>query len=378
MVDHSKIQAAVIDMVERRLPAEKPAHMAPPQAPRRQHDADPSDVSADLNTILASTEKLLAINKGLAEPDERDSMEFRRFYTPDKLLQERIQMDAGKVRQTMMRRVSRARTLKPVGVSHMDPYAEGLIVGHMLSSPLEEINPASLIEQQRRISALGPGGIPSEDSITPEAQNVSPSQFGFIDCIAGPECHSADTEVCTSRGWVRWPDVRDDDEFACYAVDRMEFHCAERVIREQFSGNLIGTSTSGIGFLVTPNHRMADVRGDGSFDMQFACHQFTFNCQYLAEIGLVSVASHAWLSSHYQGMVYCATVPGGLLLTRRQAHSGFWSGNSSRIGVDVRAATGTRIGDDGKIYQRFKNRRTNRYHWMSPADVSGKVVAVPD
>ena len=228
MIDYDRVKAVVMGLVD------KKASMAP----KKGYDQDPTDVSADIDTILASTEKLLAINKGLAEPDERDSMEFRRFYTPDKLLAERIQMDAGKIRQTLMRRVSRARSLKPVGVDHMGPYAEGLIVGHMLSSPLEEINPAHIIEQQRRISAMGPGGLPSDDSITPASQNTHPSQFGFIDPLAGPE--------------------------------------------------------------------------------------------------------------------------------------------SSRIGVDVRAAYGTRIGDDGKIYQRFKNRRDNRYHWLSPSDVVNKVVAVPD
>lgn len=196
------------------------------------------EVSGDVDSILASTEKLLAVNKGLAEPDERDSLEFRKIMTPDQLLAERISMDAGRVRQTTMRRLARAKTLKPIGTGHFDDYAKGLIIGNSLSSPLEEINPMHLVEQQRRISALGPGGIPSEESITPEMSNIHPSQFGFIDVISGPE--------------------------------------------------------------------------------------------------------------------------------------------SSRAGVDVRSAWGTKIGSDGLIYQKFTNKKTGKKEWLSPADTAGKVIGLPE
>ncbi len=154
-----------------------------------------TDVPADLDTILASTEKLLAVNRGEAEPDERDSLEFRRVHTPDKLFAERIQLDANKLRRVAMRRVARHRNLKAIGVAHWDPYTEGLIVSNPLSTPLEEINPLSLVEQARRITAMGPGGIPSDDSITPEMQTVHPSQFGFISAFEGPESSRIGVDV---------------------------------------------------------------------------------------------------------------------------------------------------------------------------------------
>ena len=145
------------------------------------------DVSMDPKAILAVTEKLLAVSRGEAQPDERDSLEFRRVHTPDKLFAERIRLDAGKVKRVAMRRVARARTLKPIGINHFDPYCIGLVAGHPLSSPLEEINPLSLVEQSRRVTQMGPGGIPSEDSVTEESQSVSPSIFGFLSSVEGPE-----------------------------------------------------------------------------------------------------------------------------------------------------------------------------------------------
>lgn len=163
-------------------------------------DDDPESIPTDLNTILAATDKLLAVNRGVAEPDDRDSLEFRRVLTPDKLFAERIQLDAGRLRRVLMRRIAKARSLKAISVSHFDPYTEGLIVGHPLSSPIEEVNPISLVEQARRITAMGPGGLPGDESITSDTQNVHPSQFGFISPLEGPESSRAGVDVRISHG----------------------------------------------------------------------------------------------------------------------------------------------------------------------------------
>lgn len=200
--------------------------------------AEDDDVSADIDTILASTEKLLAVSRGVAEPDERDSLEYRRVYTPDKLFAERVALDADKLRRMLMRRLSRQRSLKALPVAYFDPYTEGLVVGHPLSSPLEEINPLQLVEQARRITAMGPGGLASAEQITPEAQNIHPSTFGFISAIEGPE--------------------------------------------------------------------------------------------------------------------------------------------SERIGIDTRLAWGARIGTDGQIYQRFMDRRSGKPKWLSPSDLTGRTIGLPD
>jgi DNA-directed RNA polymerase beta subunit len=148
---------------------------------------DPDGVSADVDTILAATEKVLAVNRGTAEPDERDSLEFRKIHMPAELMAERIAMDSGKVRRTLMRRVAKARSLKPVGVAAFDSYIEGSLYGNPLCLPLEEINTNHLVEQSRRISGMGLGGLSSDDSISSEAQALHPSTFGFLSAIEGPE-----------------------------------------------------------------------------------------------------------------------------------------------------------------------------------------------
>lgn len=202
-------------------------------------DEDPDDeIAGDLDTLLASTEKVLAVNRGMVPPDERDSLRFRKVYGMDRLLQERIDMDADKVMRNTMRRISRTGSLKSLNAGHFNDYAQKLIVGNPLSLALEEINPIHLVEQSHRVSQMGPGGLSGASSITEEAQNLHPSEFMFLSAIEGPE--------------------------------------------------------------------------------------------------------------------------------------------SERIGVDTRVTWGSKIGSDGNIYQRFRNRRTGTYEWLSAKDLDNKVVALPE
>ncbi len=176
---------------------EKPAASKQRVTPIDNNDDD--YVGIGTQGILAATEKLLAINRGLIPPDERDSWRFKTILTPDRLLKERIALDADKVRFNLMRRVAKDKSLRSVHMSAFDPYAHGLIIGNSLSQPLEEINPLQLAEQANSVTGMGPGGIGSEDAITEEAQNVTPSQFGFISALEGPE--SSRAGIDTRRAW---------------------------------------------------------------------------------------------------------------------------------------------------------------------------------
>lgn len=186
--------------------------------------------------ILESSKKLLRISRGEEDPDERDSLEYRRIYPFYSLLRERVDLDADNVLRSTAFRVAKQKSLKSVKVNHFDKYVTGLIQSP-LSLPLEEINPLHTVEQSRRITQLGPGGLAAE-SITEEANNIHPSEFGFLSPLEGPE--------------------------------------------------------------------------------------------------------------------------------------------SEKIGVDTRMAIGTQIGSDGRLYQKFRNKRTGYMEWLSPKDTKRKTIGLPD
>lgn len=147
--------------------------------------------------ILAATEKILAVNRGLVPPDERDSLQFKKVNRLHGLLRERIKMDAGKLIRGIMYKASYRKNLQGMPPIPFDGYVEGQLIGNPLTAPLEEINPMQLVEQARRITQMGPGGLGSSRSITEDAQAVHPSQYGFISTLESPESEKAgiDTRV---------------------------------------------------------------------------------------------------------------------------------------------------------------------------------------
>lgn len=153
-----------------------------------------------IDGVLASTEKLLAMNRGLVAPDERDSLKFQKILRPHAMLRESIKMDAGKVARTAMYQAAKRKNLKGLQPGAFDAYVNRLLIGNPLTSPLEEINPMQLVANARRVTKMGPGGLGSDQSITEEAQNVHPSQFGFISCIEGPESARAGIDVRVAWG----------------------------------------------------------------------------------------------------------------------------------------------------------------------------------
>lgn len=157
-------------------------------------------MSVGTDGVLAASEKLLAINRGLDEPDERDSLKFQKILRPHSMIRESIKMDAGKVARQLMYQAARKKNLSGVPTAAFDSYVERLLVGNPLTSPLEEINPMQLTESARRITKMGPGGLGSSQSITEEAQSVHPSQFGFISAIEGPESERAGIDVRAAWG----------------------------------------------------------------------------------------------------------------------------------------------------------------------------------
>jgi DNA-directed RNA polymerase beta subunit len=84
-----------------------------------------------------------------------------------------------------------------------------------------------------------------------------------------------------------------------------------------------------------------------------------------------------YFRQQYAGLVYCATVPGGLLYVRRKNGCGFWCGNSGKVGVDMRFARGALKGSDGKIYMKVKNLKTGELEYKSPQDIAETPLAFP-
>lgn len=156
--------------------------------------------SIGVDGLLAATEKLLAVNRGVASPDKRDAASNDRVFTVDRLMSERVKLDHGKTLRTLMGRVARRKDLSALLPATFDAYTVDYLKGNPTASAIEEINPMNIMEQRRRITKMGPGGIGDPNAITVGMQSVDASQFGFISPIEGPESERAGIDVRLAYG----------------------------------------------------------------------------------------------------------------------------------------------------------------------------------
>jgi DNA-directed RNA polymerase beta subunit len=180
----------------------KPTTTAPQAHHRYLADDDEHEAyeSIGIDGLLAASEKLLAVNRGLERPDQRDTASNERVYTVDRLMAERVKLDHGKTLRTLMGRLSRRKNLSALGPAAFDAYTVDYLKGNPTASAIEEINPMNIMEQRRRITKMGPGGIGDPNAITIGMQSVDASQFGFVSPSEGPESEKAGIDVRLSYG----------------------------------------------------------------------------------------------------------------------------------------------------------------------------------
>lgn len=158
--------------------------------------------------LVRAGQKILNINRGIEEPDNRDNPRFSKFYGIEHLLAERISKDSAKLIKPMLFRIGRDKSLARIGRNALNPYIDDYLSTSGLAQPGEEANPMSILIQQSRITRLGEGGISSPDLITPEARGVHGDYLGFIDNLAGPESFTSGVDVRASYGTVLGKDNR--------------------------------------------------------------------------------------------------------------------------------------------------------------------------
>ena len=343
-----------------------------------------------VNSLINASKKLLAINQGLTEPDERDSLVNVRVLNVDDLIDERVRLDAGKLRNALLFKLSKARSLKNLMSGFFDSYATGHIVGNPLSAPSEEINPLMISEQATRITKFGPGGIGSLDALTAESQNVHPSQFGFIDIISTPEClvYDPNYQVLTKEGFKSIADITIDSEIACSINNTLEFHKPEKVIRQVYSGDIYGIKNEYLQQEVTPNHRIyfrnsIDNTWEISEMKQLYKQEFKLcvnkeNSKSISDLD-IEVKEYNQYKYSYTGDVWCLQVPGSLFYVRYgDGGTAYWTGNSAKAGADVRMTQNARLGKkDGKLYTRVRERKTGKLVWMTPEEMGQHIIGIP-
>lgn len=357
-------------------------------------DKNTPRASVGLDSVIKATKKLLAINRGDTDSDERDSLRFKKILGPDDLIAERVRLDAGKLRNALMFKLSKNRSLKFFPSGAFDSYATGHIIGNPLSLPSEEINPVYNLDQQSRVTVFGPGGVSSADLVSEEAQNVHPSQFGVIDAVVGPEClvFNPRYEILTETGFKSIKDITLKDKIGYWKHDDriIGFTEPDKIILQEYEGNIVGIDNGVIFQETTPDHRVLITNPDLAKDLQYDIVEakdlienplkdiYLFSVQQdLCKQSLKIVPDNCYVK-YFHGQIWCLKISGGMFVIRYGSEGiPYWTGNSEKIGVDVRLASMTRIGKNGKLYTLLRDRKTGKKVWMTPDEIEDNIVSFP-
>jgi len=163
--------------------------------------------NVDEKTLMAITQKLLRVNRGEEESDDRDHMAFQTFVGPEDIFAEKFKR-ARHVARNLLWKATARHNLNHVTADMYGRELSDALTTSGLGMPLEEINPADVFDQQSRITSMGEGGIPSLDAVPDEARAVQPSQLGFVDFLRTPESSKVGVDLRLARNVEKGSDGR--------------------------------------------------------------------------------------------------------------------------------------------------------------------------
>lgn len=138
--------------------------------------------------LLASASKLLKINRGEADVDNRDSLRFKELWTIDDHIPERIKNSQKRIKYKMNNNVDRKDDIR--GIISSDIFnvpVKTFFTSTSLSQQSDQTNPIDMIGGFLRTTIMGQGGIQSDNAITDEAKLIDSSYLGLIDPVHTPE-----------------------------------------------------------------------------------------------------------------------------------------------------------------------------------------------
>lgn len=133
--------------------------------------------------MLTAATKVLNINRGKEEPDDRDNLKYTKFLGMEDYVKEYITIDPGKVVMKAKQKMDAKKNLDWLHAGFFTPMTQGVIIGNSLSQNIEGHNPLDYYDVSHKVTKMGIGGITDTSAIPDESRQVHSSQFGFLDPV---------------------------------------------------------------------------------------------------------------------------------------------------------------------------------------------------
>ena len=156
--------------------------------------------AVDKTSILAATNKILSLSRGEVKADDRDHAAFQTYYSPEDIFAERLKLDAGQIRRTLLYKAQRAGNLKNLPTRPLDKQFQSGIFDSGIGQLVEAPNPLDLIDRSTRMTVYGDGGIGSADSTPDSTRDVNHTYTGFLDGVRSVESSKVGADTFLASG----------------------------------------------------------------------------------------------------------------------------------------------------------------------------------
>lgn len=156
------------------------------------------------DVLLDATKKIININKGEIDEDDREALIFKSFHDVEDHVKERLIKKSEKIINNIRYKLGKTKQIER-SLSHqtIDPFIVGTITTSQLSNPPTQTNVMSIIGEGNKVTVMGEGGIGTANAVTNDTRNISNSEAGFIDPLHTPEGSNIGVAVHTSLGTVK-------------------------------------------------------------------------------------------------------------------------------------------------------------------------------
>lgn len=141
--------------------------------------------------LIDSALKLINLNKGTDEPDERDAVHFKHIAHTEDFIVDRLENEKRKLLFKIRQRIDSKDSVRDIIKSDVfDNPVHSFFTTSSTSNSANMLNPLAALAGNNKVTIMGEGGIEDDNAITEDARIVHPSQLGFIDPIHTPEGHN--------------------------------------------------------------------------------------------------------------------------------------------------------------------------------------------
>lgn len=142
----------------------------------------------DTDLLTAASGKLVRVQNGTAEHDDRDHLRLKSVHSVEDIFKERFVVGKRQIHGKIKRQLDQKTTVKEVLSSqHLKKMTEGIFTGLVISERSEQYNPIHLLNESRKTTLMGEGALGSLEMVKDEARSLHPSHLGFLDPIKTPE-----------------------------------------------------------------------------------------------------------------------------------------------------------------------------------------------